>query len=35
MGEILEQLRRAAFAGEATDRDSALALARSLAQNEE
>ena len=31
MGEILEQLRAAAFAGEATDRDSAIALARSLA----
>ena len=34
MGEILERLREAAFAGEATDRDSALALARSLAQND-
>lgn len=32
MGEILEALRAAAFCGEAADRDSAIALARSLAE---
>jgi putative nucleotidyltransferase with HDIG domain len=31
MGEILERLRAAAFAGETPDRDAALALARTLA----
>jgi putative nucleotidyltransferase with HDIG domain len=31
LGEVLEALRQAAFAGEATDRQSALDLARSLA----
>lgn len=32
MGEILEALRAAAFCGEAADRDSAIALARALAE---
>jgi poly(A) polymerase len=30
MGEVLERLRQAAFAGEITDRDSAIALAREI-----